>query len=260
MLQIQLKRYKFVIEYCGENFFGWQRQPGLPTVQSVVEDAAQDLCGTPVTFVCAGRTDTGVHAVGQVAHADIPLIFKDPLKALFFGLNQRLARRGVVIVDVEEVEEHFHARFSARKRTYMYRVLDRHCPTALHAQRVWCVRTLLDDDSMACAAACLKGTHDFKSFQSQGCSAQTTIRTMYDVRVERCVFSHEVRLFFGATAFLYHQVRNMVGALVFVGGGRMSVEGFRTLFHSLDPRKRVRMAPAHGLYLISVDYSAEQQA
>ena len=255
MLQIQLKRYKFIIEYCGENFFGWQRQPGRPTVQSAVEDAMQELCGKPVTFVCAGRTDTGVHAVGQVAHADIPMVFADPLKALFFGLNQRLVRRGVVIVDVEDVDESFHARFSARKRTYMYRVLDRHCPSALYAKRVWNVRALLDEDSMACAAACLLGTHDFRSFQSQGCSARTTERTMFDVRVERCISSHEVRLFFTATGFLYHQVRNMVGALVFVGGGRMSVEGFFTLFRSLDPRKRVRMAPAHGLYLLSVGYS-----
>ena len=260
MLQIRLKRYKFIIEYCGDHFSGWQRQPGLSTVQSAVEDATRALCGFPVTFVCAGRTDSGVHAMGQVAHADIPLVFADPLKALFFGLNQRLAHRGVVIVDVEEVDEGFHARFSARKRTYMYRILDRHCPSALYARRVWYVRALLDEDSMACAAKHLKGQHDFKSFQSQGCSARTTVRTMHDVRVERCMRSHEIHLFFTATAFLYHQVRNMVGALVFVGGGRMSVDGFVALFRSLDPRKRVRMAPAHGLYLMSVGYSLDESS
>lgn len=254
MLQKQLRRYRFDLEYCGDRFFGWQRQPGLPTVQEALECAASELCGTSVQFVCAGRTDTGVHALGQVVHADIPTVFQEPLKALFFGLNQKLIKKGVVVKSVEEVDPTFHARFSARRRTYMYRVLDRGYPTVVDKSRVWFVRAPLDVGAVREGAAMLVGEHDFKSFQSHGCSAKTSVRHMYEVRVNRHDESGELRLTFVANAFLYHQVRNMVGALVHVGGGRLSVEHFRELFVSLEPRKRVRMAPAVGLYLLSVCY------
>jgi len=250
-----LKRYKFVIEYNGRRFSGWQRQPNARTVQGTLECVAEKVCKRPVTFVGSGRTDAGVHAWGQVAHADIPDIFQDAHKALFFGMNQQLRNHHIAIVRVEEVEPNFHARFWARCRTYVYRIVMRQYPAAIEADRVWVYPHMLDVDKMVKCANLLIGTKDFKAFQSGGCVSPTSVRHMYDVALTQQVCDpSELHLIFKANAFLYHQVRNMVGALVAVGSGRMSVERFEYFVSSADMKIKPQMAPSAGLYLHSVLY------
>lgn len=237
------------LEYDGSGFFGWQSQAGGNTVQDALEAALTTVAGQPVRVVCAGRTDAGVHATAQVAHFDIAV--SRPLMAWVRGVNAHLPR-SIAVRWAVPVADDFHARFAARARSYRYLLLNRPERPGLLAGKVgWCHRPL-DLAAMRKAAACLPGEHDFSSFRAAGCQAKTPIKTLYRFDIER---QGELVVFdCCANAFLHHMVRNLVGALVYVGMGRMRPDDFVRL---LDARDRRLGAPTYapdGLYLTGVEY------
>ncbi|MCY4413646.1 MAG: tRNA pseudouridine(38-40) synthase TruA [Alphaproteobacteria bacterium] len=245
-------RYKLVVEYDGTFFSGWHRQPQAYTltVQGAIEAALSQICQTPLKIVGSGRTDAGVHALKQVAHVDVPEATNQ--KALLYGLGQKLRSKRIVILAAEEVPDTFHARYSAKKRTYMYRVINRSCPLAIEKNYAWHVAHTLKVDVMREAIHCLQGEHDFKTFQSRGCSSPVSVRTMFHTDVQKD--GDLLTFFFTANAFLYHQVRNMMYALIRVGDGRDTAADFLEKFRLCSADSRTGVAPSDGLYLADVLY------
>jgi tRNA pseudouridine38-40 synthase len=237
------------IEYAGNAFEGWQTQPHGRTVQDFLERALAQIAQEPVKLVCAGRTDTGVHASMQVAHFDTTA--HRPLEAWVRGVNSHLPA-SIGVLWAVEVDESFHARFSAEARRYRYVLLNRRIRPGLAGGRVGWTHGDLDEEAMAAAAACLAGEHDFTSFRAAECQAKSPVRLMHSVSVQR---RGEVVVFdFHANAFLHHMIRNLVGSLVFVGKGRRPVDWMAEL---LAARNRSLAAPTFapdGLYLCGVDY------
>jgi len=237
------------IEYAGDAFEGWQTQPHGRTVQDVLERALTQIAGMPVKLVCAGRTDTGVHASMQVAHFDTPA--QRPLEAWVRGTNSHLPA-SIGVLWAVEVTDDFHARFSAESRRYRYVLLNRRVRPGLAGGRVGWTHGALDEQAMAAAAECLVGEHDFTSFRAAECQARSPVRRMHSVAVRR---QGDVLLFdFHANAFLHHMIRNLVGSLIFVGKGRRPVEWMAEL---LAARNRTIAAPTFapdGLYLCGVEY------
>ncbi|MCV2218060.1 tRNA pseudouridine(38-40) synthase TruA [Thauera sp. Sel9] len=237
------------IEYAGDAFCGWQSQAHGRTVQDVLERALAEIAAAPVRLHCAGRTDTGVHASAQVAHFDTAAL--RPMTAWVRGVNALLPP-AVVVRWAVAVNEDFHARFLAYERQYRYILHNSPTRPAMLAGRVGWFHAPLDELKMAEAAECLVGTHDFSSFRAAGCQSKTPVRVMREVRVVR---QGEYLLFdFRANGFLHHMIRNLVGALVYVGKGRYPPEWLRA---QLDARDRSGAAPmfsADGLYLCGVAY------
>ncbi|MGN1062763.1 MAG: tRNA pseudouridine(38-40) synthase TruA [Alphaproteobacteria bacterium] len=243
-------RYKLILEYDGTDFFGWQRQEGLITVQQTVEDALK-VCTheTPVLFA-AGRTDTGVHAVGQVAHFDLTTQ-KDPF-VLQGSLNALVRPRRVCVRSVQTVADTFHARFDAKQRTYLYRIQNTRYAPVLNERRVCYFARPLDEKAMQRAADLLIGRHDFSTFRAAECQAKSPVKTMDAITVTRQGDEIEVEL--RARSFLHHQVRNIVGSLLWVGCGRWSVADFKEAFEACDRRCGGPTAVPYGLYFMHVDY------
>jgi tRNA pseudouridine38-40 synthase len=237
------------IEYDGTGFNGWQTQPDRRSVQDALEAALTELAGVPVSTICAGRTDAGVHAIDQVVHFDTGV--ERPLTAWVRGTNRFLPPT-VAVRWARALDERFHARFSARRRTYDYWILNDPVRAPLaHARATWVFRPL-DVDAMQRAAQLLIGTHDFSSFRSSQCQAASPVRDLQRLEVRRAGRWVKVRA--TANAFLHHMVRNIVGALVAVGSGRQPAEW---LGEVLAARDRARAAPtfgAEGLYLSRVEY------
>ena len=243
-------RYKLTLEYDGAPFIGWQKQKGRLSVQGVLEDAFKTYLREVITIYGSGRTDTGVHALGQVAHFVVDE--KLDLRKAQYSLNALMRPHPVVIRKMEEVDEDFHARFSAKQRTYLYRIQNTNFPPALNAGRVWHVNQKLDVDKMNEAAQMLIGKHDFSTFRAANCQAKSPIKTLDFLRVERV--GEEVQITVSARSFLYHQVRNFAGALVYVGTGKWSVADFKKAFDAKDRTKGAISAPAEGLYFMKVEY------
>jgi tRNA pseudouridine38-40 synthase len=245
-----MPRYKLIIEYDGAPFIGWQMQERGLSVQGALMAAAQAFCGEPVKVLGAGRTDTGVHALGQVAHVDLA---KDwPTDTVRDALTAQLRPHRVAVLAAEQVPDTFDARFSARARHYLYRIVNRRPDLALERGRAWRVPHRLDAAAMAAAAQELVGRRDFTTFRHVDCQAKSPVKTLDRLDVER--LGDEVRITASARSFLHSQVRSMVGALVFVGEGRWSV---RDLAAARDARERAAcapVAPPDGLYLVRVDY------
>jgi tRNA pseudouridine38-40 synthase len=245
-----MPRYKLVVEYDGTPFSGWQHQANGLSVQQVVEEAITRFCGETVRIHCAGRTDAGVHATHQVVHVDLT---KDwPADTVRNAMNAHLKTFPISVLAAHEVSGSFHARLSAIKRHYVYRILNRVGPPALEANRVWHVVWPLDAATMKEAAQSLLGHHDFTTFRASECQANSPMRTLDRLDVER--IGEEIRIHASARSFLHHQVRSIVGTLERVGTGRWEVSQVRA---ALDARDRTRcgpMAPSAGLYLIGVDY------
>jgi tRNA pseudouridine38-40 synthase len=245
-----MPRYKLVIEYDGTPFTGWQRQLNGRSVQQVVEEAIERFCGETVRIHCAGRTDAGVHAMHQVVHADLSRDHRtDTVRD---ALNAHLRPEPVVVVSAMQVGDGFHARLSAVKRHYLYRILNRRPPSALDVNRVWHIPWPLRADEMQRAARELVGRHDFTTFRAAECQANSPVRTLDRFDVEE--IGKEIRVHASARSFLHHQVRSMVGTIMKAGSGRWSVADVRA---ALDARDRARcgpMAPPCGLYLVGVDY------
>lgn len=245
-----MPRYRLTIEYDGTPFVGWQHQDGQLSVQEALETAIAGFSGETVRTQTAGRTDAGVHALGQVAHFDLQKDW-DPFR-VSEALNYHLRPHPVAILSCEKVGEDFEARFSARQRHYEYRILNRRARPALDADRVWHVAVSLDADAMHAAAQTILGSHDFTTFRAAECQAKSPLRTLDRLDVSR--EGEVVVLRVSALSFLHHQVRSLTGSLKLVGQGKWPVSGVRD---ALDARDRTRcgaMAPASGLYLVKVDY------
>ncbi len=247
--QQELFRYRMIIEYDGGPFVGWQRQAvGLPTIQGVMEAELAKLCGHPVLLVSAGRTDSGVHAMGQVAHFDTS---KPRPPEVFLRAMNVLTPPEIAVLQVEAVPSSFNSR-SAVWREYLYRLLLRKPASALDRGRVWHWAYPLDLEAMRLSAHCLLGVHDFSAFRSANCQALTPIRDVS--RAEFLQVGDELHFVIRANAFLYHMVRNIVGSLIYTGRGKWSPDYFQEVLVSKDRIKAAPMAPAHGLYLKQVQY------
>ncbi|MCB1420340.1 MAG: tRNA pseudouridine(38-40) synthase TruA [Notoacmeibacter sp.] len=248
-----MPRYRMLVEYDGSPYKGWQRQTNGHTVQAAIEAAIARFAREEVTLQVAGRTDTGVHATGQVSHADIagqwaPFKFQEAVNAML-----REAGEAVSVLEVSEVDDRFHARFSAVRRHYHYRIINRRPPLALERERAWWVKKgVLDLDAMADAATVFLGTHDFTTFRAAQCQAKSPVKTMetFTVQCEGDVIS----LRCSARSFLHNQVRSMVGSLKLVGEGRWSKADLQAALEARDHQACGALAPPHGLYLTQVDY------
>ena len=247
-----MPRYKLTIEYDGTPFNGWQRQEGQLTVQGVLEAALEQFVG-PVEVFASGRTDTGVHARGQVVHVDFPVARK-PFN-ICEGPNVLMLPHPVSILSAEEVPETFHARFDAKQRHYLYRVINRSSRLALEEKRAWHQFKPLDLAAMRAGAQHLIGKHDFTSFRSSTCQSKDPVKTLDDIQITTRDGNPEQIMFrVSSRSFLHHQVRNMVGTLVQVGTGKWKPEQVKQALEARDRRAGGVTAPAHGLYFMRVDY------
>jgi tRNA pseudouridine38-40 synthase len=245
-----MTRFKLTLEYDGGPYVGWQRQKNGPSVQATLEAAARGFCGEDITVHGAGRTDAGVHALGQVAHIDIPQD-RDAATVLD-ALNHFLIDETVVVLSAEAVKESFHARFSATGRHYRYRILNRRPRPGTTRGHVWWVPVPLDVSAMNDAAEELTGEHDFTSFRATLCQAKSPVKTIDRLTVRQ--EEEEVVIEVSARSFLHHQVRNIAGTLALVGKGKWSRQD---VADALAARRRASggpTAPADGLYLVCVDY------
>ena len=245
-----MPRYKLTIEYDGTPFVGWQKQANGASVQAAIETAAAPLGAQPGYLRGAGRTDAGVHAAGQVAHLDLPKAYR--ADSVRDAINARLRPLPVAILWAEEVEADFDARFSAIRRHYVYRIVNRRAPLALEIGRSWLVKRRLDAEAMQRGAQLLIGKHDFSTFRDSECQAASPIRTLEGFDVTAGGDHIEIRVW--ARSFLHRQVRSMVGSLVYVGLGQWSPYDLRAALDARDRSRCGTVAPAAGLYLTSVDY------
>ena len=245
-----MPRYKLTIEYDGAPFVGWQHQRNGRSVQEAVERAIAAFAGEGPRVQCAGRTDAGVHATGPVAHVDLARAW--PVDTVRDAINAKLKPAPIAVLSAEAVADSFNARTSATGRRYLYRILNRRPPPTVEAGRVWHLPWRLDASPMAEAAATLLGFHDFTTFRSTDCQANSPWRTLERFHVERA--GDEIRVEAAARSFLHHQVRAMVGTIALAGAGKWSVAAVRS---ALDARRRDAcgpMAPPGGLYLTGVVY------
>jgi tRNA pseudouridine38-40 synthase len=245
-----MPRFKLVIEYDGTPFVGWQRQANGPSVQEAIEVALQAIVGQAVAVRGAGRTDAGVHAVGQVAHVDLERAWRGDL--LREALNARLRPHPVAILAAFEAAPDFDARHSATRRHYEYRLVNRRAPLTLQRGRAWHVKRRLDAGAMHEAAQILVGRHDFSTFRDSECQADSPIRTLE--RFEVMTDGNLLLMKLSARSFLHRQVRSMVGSLEHVGSGRWTADDLRLALEAKDRSRCGMVAPAAGLYLVSVDY------
>jgi tRNA pseudouridine38-40 synthase len=248
-----MPRYRLVVEYDGRPYRGFQAQAELPSVQASIERAVLGFSGETIRLAAAGRTDTGVHATGQVVHIDLakpwrPQVVRD-------ALNAHLVPEPIAIVAADIVEEGWHARFSATERRYIYRILNRIAPPALDQGFVWHVKKPLDAEVMHEAAQALVGHHDFTTFRDAQCQSKSPIKTLDLARVTRV--GDEVRLEFAARSFLHRQVRSMTGAIAEVGVGRWTAEDLAAALEARDRKACGQVAPADGLCLVGVRYDGE---
>ena len=240
------------LEYDGSRFLGWQTQPGGGTVQDVLEAALSGVADAPVSVTCAGRTDRGVHALGQVVHFDTDA--KRPDSAWVRGVNAMLPE-AVAVLWSQPVSSDFHARYAARSRTYRYILLNRPVRPALSAHYAGWYHAPLDVAPMREAAAHLLGEHDFSAFRAADCQARSPVRTLHSIDIVRR--DDRIEFTLRANAWLQHMVRNIVGTLVYVGAGKQASGWARSL---LESRDRVRAAPtfaSEGLYLATVEYESK---
>ncbi len=253
-----MPRYKLWIEYDGTPYAGWQKQSDRPSVQEAIEEAVFKFCGERAEVTGAGRTDAGVHAVGQVGHVDIGKEL-DPFRVMQ-GINFHLfavpqgetSTNRIAITKAERVSDEFHARFSATRRHYLYRIISRRARLALEAGRAWHVIEPLDADAMHQAAQHLVGHHDFTTFRDTECQAKSPEKTLEALDVKR--LGNEIHITARARSFLHHQVRIMAGTLVQVGKGRWTEHDVAEALAAKDRRKAGPTAPPEGLYLLGVDY------
>ena len=245
-----MTRFKLLIEYDGGGFVGWQRQDNGLGVQQVVEEAVTAFSGETTLVQCAGRTDAGVHAFGQVAHVDLARDWD--CGRVREALNAHLRPHAVSVLDVEIVDDEFNARFSATERVYEYRILNRRPPPAIHRGHVWWVRRALDATAMHDAARELLGHHDFTSFRASDCQANSPMKTLDELSVSR--LDETIIITARARSFLHHQVRNMVGTLALVGDGKWTSADVAKALAARSRPAGGPTAPPDGLYLVRVEY------
>ncbi|HEY6123788.1 MAG TPA: tRNA pseudouridine(38-40) synthase TruA [Steroidobacteraceae bacterium] len=247
-----MPRFAAGLEYDGRAYSGWQFQPGLKTVQDVVQRAFSRVADSPVACACAGRTDAGVHALAQVVHFDSTAVRSE--RGWRLGANSYLPD-DVSVAWVREVPEHFHARFGATARSYRYLVFNRDSRSALASGRATWERRPLDAARMHAAAQVLLGEHDFSAFRAVECQAKSPVRHVERIEVTRT--AEWLTLAITANAFLHHMVRNVTGLLLSVGHGESPPERVATVLASRDRKTNAATAPPDGLYLTAVRYPAE---
>jgi tRNA pseudouridine38-40 synthase len=247
-----MSRFAFTVEFDGRPYMGWQRQAHGPTVQQHIEEALGKVVGSVPVIHCAGRTDAGVHALAMRAHVDLDTGLT-PFR-LMEALNAHLRPEPIAIIGCENVDDEWHARFSCIARAYEYRILNRRAPLTFEDGLVWRVPQMLDSEAMHIAAQQLVGRHDFTTFRSAHCQADSPLRTLDRLDVVR--FGERISVHARARSFLHHQVRSMVGCLVLVGAGTWSIADMKA---ALDARDRTALghnAPPDGLYFMQADYPA----
>jgi tRNA pseudouridine38-40 synthase len=243
-------RYKLVLEYDGTPFIGWQLQDAGLSVQGLLIASIAAFSGETVTVQGAGRTDTGVHALGQVAHIELTKAWDtDTVRD---AINAHLRPHPIAVLRAENAASDFDARFSARKRHYRYRIINRRADLALDRERAWRITRPLDADIMHAAAQRLLGRHDFTTFRAAECQAKSPVKTLDQLDVAR--YADEVQVSASARSFLHHQVRSMVGSLAFVGEGRWSADDLANVLAARQRAACAPLAPPQGLYLVAVDY------
>lgn len=247
-----MPRYRMTVEYDGSPYVGWQRQDNGHSVQGAIERAIHAMTGEWISLRAAGRTDAGVHAYGQVCHADLGRDWKAETVANAVNAHLVMAGEHVVILDAERVPESFDARFSATKRHYLYRIISRPAPLAIEAMRAWHVKKQLDHEAMHEAAQMLVGHHDFTTFRSVRCQAKNPNRTMDRITVTRSGELVEIRA--SAQSFLHNQIRSFAGTLKMAGEGRWTPGDVKAALEARDRTRCGPVAPPHGLYFMQVDY------
>ena len=245
-----MPRYKLTLEYDGTPFAGWQMQGEGETVQGVLTQAIARFCGHAVKVAGAGRTDAGVHALGQVAHVDLEKDWR--VDRVRDAVNAHLRPHPVAVLSAEKVADDFDARFLARKRHYLYRIVNRRADLALERTRAWRIPRRLDVAAMHAAAQRLVGRHDFTTFRSTECQAKSPMKTLDQLDVTRD--GDEIQIKTSARSFLHNQVRSMVGSLVLVGDGKWSGGDLAATLAARNRATCGPVAPPEGLYLVSVDY------
>jgi tRNA pseudouridine38-40 synthase len=229
---------------------GWQRQEHGPSVQQTLEEALQQMTGKQAVFSAAGRTDAGVHALAMSAHVDVQRQLTP--HRLREGLNALVRQHPISVIEVEQVADDWHARFSCLGRRYLYRILNRRAPPALDAGRVWHIAVPLDVDAMSEGAAHLVGRHDFTTFRSAQCQSDSPVKTLD--RLDVALSGEEIRITAAARSFLHHQVRSMVGCLALVGRGQWQPDDMRKALEARDRAALGFNAPPHGLYFVEAIY------
>lgn len=243
-------RYKIIIEYLGTNLAGWQKQLSAMSVQQALEDSIYQFSGERIVVHGAGRTDSGVHALGQVAHFDMMKNMRpyDVMQAI----NHFLRSYNIGIIDCDLVDKDFHARFSARQRHYVYRIINRPGQIIVDLDRAWWIRQPLNVGAMQEAALLLIGTHDFSSFRAKYCQSKSPIKTLSSLLISQ--EDQEIKIYFAAQSFLHNMVRNIVGSLVLVGRNIWQVSDIKKALEAKRREAAGVKAPACGLYFLKVDY------
>lgn len=252
-----MPRYALKIEYDGTPFRGWQKQNDHPSVQQAVEEALCKLDPNSTGIAAAGRTDAGVHALGQVAHCDMVRDW-EPFR-LSEALNYHLKPLPVAILKIAKVDEDFHARFSAIERQYLFRLVSRRAPATLERGLVWSVKHQLDLKSMQEAANVLIGKHDFTTFRSTDCQAKSPVKTLDALEISMLQTPHgqEFKFHVRARSFLHNQVRSIVGTLERVGAGSWTVDDVEAALNARDRAACGTVSPPGGLYLAGVKYPSD---
>ena len=245
-----MQRYKIKIEYEGTPFVGWQFQKNGRSIQEVLQKAIFNFSKERVVVIAAGRTDSGVHALAQVAHFDLKK--KIERKNLLPAINQNIGNKPVTILKINKINKKFHARHDAKRRTYQYLIINRQSPLALQKNKAWHIRKKLDVKAMIRGAKVLLGTHDFSTFRAASCGAKSPIKTMEKILIKKN--KDKITLQFTSRSFLQQQVRSMVGCLKYLGEGKWNLNDFKNSFQSVNRSKCAPPAPACGLYLKNINY------
>ena len=245
-----MQRYKIKIEYEGTPFVGWQFQKNGRSIQEVLQKAIFNFSKERVVVIGAGRTDSGVHALAQVAHFDLKK--KIERKNILPAINQNIGNKPVTILKINKINKKFHARHDAKKRTYQYLIINRQSPLALQKNKAWHIRKKLDVKVMIKGSKLLIGTHDFSTFRAASCGAKSPIKTMEKILIKKN--KDKITLQFTSRSFLQQQVRSMVGCLKYLGEGKWNLNDFKNSFKSVNRSKCAPPAPACGLYLKNINY------
>ena len=245
-----MQRYKLKIEYDGTPFVGWQFQKNGLSIQEVLEKALLRLSNEKVIVMGAGRTDAGVHALEQTAHFDLKK--KIEIKKFLPSLNHHIGKKPITILNIAKATKNFHSRFSAKKRTYQYVIINRQSPLALYKNKAWHIRKKLNLRIMKKGMKLLLGTHNFSTFRSSSCSAKSPVKTMKSISVKQN--KEKITIKFISKSFLQNQVRSMVGCIKYLGEGKWNIKDFKKAFKSENRSKCAPPAPACGLYLKEIKY------
>ena len=245
-----MQRYKIKIEYEGTPFVGWQFQKNGQSVQEVLQKAIFNFSKEKVVITGAGRTDSGVHALAQVAHFDLKKKIKS--KNILPAINQNIGNKPVTVLKINRTNNKFHARFDAKKRTYQYIIINRQSPLALQKNKAWHIRKKLNLKIMKKGAKMLLGTHDFSTFRASSCGAKSPIKTMEKISIKKN--KEKITLKFTSKSFLQQQVRSMVGCIKYLGEGKWNLGTLKNSLKSKNRAKCAPPAPACGLYLAKIKY------